>query len=323
MTFIASVRAKDGVAIIADSLVTTVRPILEAKDFNNYLAKIAHQNGDEIKINPRDIINLFKVKPSHTKNYEDKLYQYGKYAAITTAGSASINGRIIKKLIDKALKELKPDNKSDIKSISEKVNKLKDFIVKEVKEWLSKKPNIDTTIFILSNYSRSTGKTYIYKLSVVKAQKKDLDNPDFEFVEVVSLPDNMSVICEGQNRLSERLLLGDFNTIFDILPSIVKRVAKDFKIPDDEITSDYLESLLKDGDIVTKETFEDMKIFKLTNLSLQQAVNLANLLMKMEIDFQNYTENIPTVGGVIKLAVIDNDGFRFISGHEIVAHETF
>lgn len=60
-----------------------------------------------------------------------------------------------------------------------------------------------------------------------------------------------------------------------------------------------------------------MKIIKLSDLSLQQAVDLASLLMRLEIDFQNYTEEISTVGGVIKLAVIDKQGFRYLSGHEI------
>jgi len=64
-------------------------------------------------------------------------------------------------------------------------------------------------------------------------------------------------------------------------------------------------------------------MFKLRDLSLQQAVDLASLLMRIEIDIQKYTENIPSVGGVIKLAVIDADGFRYIAGNEIVKHETF
>ena len=64
--------------------------------------------------------------------------------------------------------------------------------------------------------------------------------------------------------------------------------------------------------------FSEMKIFKLSELSLQQAVDLAYLLMKIEIDFQTYTENIPTVGGVIKIATIDKMGFNFISGHDII-----
>lgn len=67
--------------------------------------------------------------------------------------------------------------------------------------------------------------------------------------------------------------------------------------------------------------WEDMKINRLADLSLQQAVDLASLLMKIEINFQKYTENIPTVGGVIKLAIIDKDDFKFISGNEILKSE--
>lgn len=60
-----------------------------------------------------------------------------------------------------------------------------------------------------------------------------------------------------------------------------------------------------------------MELLNLSDLSLQQAVDLASLLMRLEVDFQKYTRNIPTVGGVIKLAVIDEKGFRFILGDTV------
>src|ERR1700751_4409418 len=120
MTFIASVIAKEGVAVIADSLVTSLRPVLEFDDFLEYIDKNIKPN-ESIKIDPSDIFDLFDVKPSHTKDYEDKLYKYGKYGAITTAGNASINGERIKKLIERAIRILKPNDKSDQKSIDEKV----------------------------------------------------------------------------------------------------------------------------------------------------------------------------------------------------------
>jgi hypothetical protein len=60
---------------------------------------------DEIKIKPTEIISLFERKPSHTKDYEEKLFQYDKYTAITTAGTASINGKrieyIVREMIEK------------------------------------------------------------------------------------------------------------------------------------------------------------------------------------------------------------------------------
>jgi hypothetical protein len=80
---------------------------------------------------------------------------------------------------------------------------------------------------------------------------------------------------------------------------------------------------MKNKDILTRQFVEDIKINKLTELSLQQAVDLSCLLMKIEIDIQKYTENIPTVGGVIKIATIDASGFRFVSGNEIVIPSSF
>jgi len=38
----------------------------------------------------------------------------------------------------------------------------------------------------------------------------------------------------------------------------------------------------------------------------------------MEITFQTHIEQIPTVGGLIKIAVIDKQGFRYITGHNIL-----
>ena len=47
---------------------------------------------------------------------------------------------------------------------------------------------------------------------------------------------------------------------------------------------------------------------------MQEAIDLAALLMALVRDFQKYTEDIPSVGGQIKLAIIDSQGFRFIDG---------
>jgi hypothetical protein len=323
MTFIASVVAKEGVAIIADSLVTTMHPVLESNDFQKYLDRKIADNGGQVKVDLDEILKLFKVKPSHTKDYEDKLFQYGKWIAVTTAGSASINGKRIKRVIADAEKKLKPDNKSNLKSIDAKVEQLKDFVAEEVKKFLQKNDSIDTTVLIVTGYSRTNKKAIIYKLTVVRSHKTDLEKEGHEFVSVHKENDVNTVICDGQNKLSERLLFGDLNTIMNLVPKIAQKILTDFNIPGEQIPNNYLLTLLRDNSIVTQEVIDDVKMFKLRDLSLQQAVDLASLLMRIEIDIQKYTENIPSVGGVIKLAVIDADGFRYIAGHEIVKHETF
>jgi hypothetical protein len=89
------------------------------------------------------------------------------------------------------------------------------------------------------------------------------------------------------------------------------------KIDGDE--QDYYKKIWEDltkGDGF-RELFEDMKMFQISQLSLQQAVDLACLLMRLEVDFQSYTRNIPTVGGIVKLATIDENGFKWLSGRDV------
>ncbi len=95
---------------------------------------------------------------------------------------------------------------------------------------------------------------------------------------------------------------------------VIKLVFQDLK---QELPDDYVANFFRNHDVLDDTMTESLKIFKLNNLSLQQAVNLAALLMRIERDLQSFTENIPTVGGVIKMAVIDKDGFRMILGDEI------
>lgn len=117
-------------------------------------------------------------------------------------------------------------------------------------------------------------------------------------------------------------MFGEIDFFIDITPKIIEKVIADFKIPESSIPENYVIDFFKESKtLLSNEFYDDMKNSKLADLSLQQAVDLASLLMKIEINFQKYTENIPTVGGVVKLAVIDKDGFRFINGHEILKPE--
>ncbi len=81
MTFIASVIAKKGVAIVADSFVTTVEHSIDRNEFVDYLINTNPKKSIPIA----DIVNLFKQKASHTKNFADKLFQFDDYSAIATA----------------------------------------------------------------------------------------------------------------------------------------------------------------------------------------------------------------------------------------------
>jgi hypothetical protein len=317
MTFIATVKARNGAAIIADSLVTNTHHVITLDELLNFVDHQTNTDNAEIKINPEEIYGLFKTRPSHTKNFEEKLFQYDKFTCITTAGSARINDKRIEDIIDSIISKNKHDGGNRIKKIEKKVMNFMNYLNLEIQDHLKTHSTIRPTTFLFTHYSKTENKTSIFRINVASASQKNLDEPDFKFTEFALSEDYEKVVCEGQNRISEKILYGDFFVVHGLIAKIYEKIVDDFKIDKTKIPADYVDKLRANKDFATL-MFSDMKMIQLSELSLQQAVELANLLMHIEMDFQNYTENIPTVGGVIKIAVIDKDGFRFISGKEII-----
>jgi hypothetical protein len=317
MTYIASVRAKNGVAIIADSLVTSSKRIINDSDFSKFLqAKQKTTKGNKIDITAEEIAGLFKRVPSHTSDYENKLIRYDPHTALTTSGRAFINDKKIEDLISEIINKNNNNRGYARKKIKTKVKDLCEFLTKEVKEHIEKYKLIYRTTFILTHFDNKAKKSIIYRISINSSTKDDLNKADHKYLDCQE--EKFKIICNGQSAITEGILFGDLPTIFEIVPKITEKIFKDFKINKGKIPKKYIDNLRNDDSITSKSVVDGMKMFKLKELSLQQAVDLAWLLMNIEIAFQKYTENIPTVGGVIKLAVIDSKGFRFIMGDEII-----
>ncbi|KAA5543357.1 hypothetical protein [Adhaeribacter rhizoryzae] len=318
MTFIASVVAKKGVAIIADSLVTSSRQVIELEDFAKYIEQKEEQSqgGNQIALDAQEIANLFKLKPSFTKDYEEKLFEYDNFTAITTAGAAVLNG----KRIEAVISEIKAVNEVDVAyidlPIEEKVENFVSLIDARVKQHLVTFKSIGSLVFIITHYIVSSNETVIFRVEVPGLTENDIRGAEI-LVNFSKYASFYKVVCEGQNRTTDKVLFGDLLTAYYLVPAIAKKILKDFNIEDKDMPEGYIDSLLQDGSIITEAMQEEMKLAKLNELSLQQAVELAALLMHIEMDLQKYTEKIPSVGGVIKLAVIDRKGFRFVSGDEI------
>lgn len=128
--------------------------------------------------------------------------------------------------------------------------------------------------------------------------------------------DWVRVVCDGQNKLSDKVLYGIGKTLYHEFPAMVKNILARLNLPDGTVPDGFINELIQD-DFFKEIFFGDIELLNLSELSVQQAVDLASLLMRLEVDFQKYTKTIPTVGGVIKLAIIDDDGFKFISGHDV------
>lgn len=319
MTFIASVVAKKGVAIIADSLVTSSVPILPYKKFIDFLNGKPKNKKGETTIESSEIMGLFSFEPIYTKDFEEKLIRFNEFTAITTTGIAEINEKKIIDLVSEFIVN-EPTIEDFAVSIDEKIESFTTFLIPHIKEHISKNEQIGNCLIYFTFYERSTHLTHIYRLTVNEADTTDLDNAEFKYVSLLKEHELAKVVCDGQNKLSDSILWGPGKTLYDIFPELTKKIIEGLNLPPGTIQNvDGVIETLQKQEYFNRIFYTDVEMFNLSDLSLQQAVDLASLLMRLEIDFQKYTKNIPTVGGVIKLAVIDDNGFRFIFGDKIEA----
>lgn len=315
MTFIASVIAKKGVAVIADSLVTSEMPILKYRNFIDYINGQPKNEEGETLVNTNQIISLFQHEPIFTKDFEEKLFQLNRFTAVTTTGAAYINDKSISDLIEE-FKALQIDLEDMAVSFDEKLKQLCNYLNKVVREHLDKYPVVRYCTFIITYYEKHTHKTHIYKAVINEAGNEALASADYDFVTLTKEQDWVKVVCDGQNKISDKILYGLGKSLYGRFDAIVSSILEDLQLQPDAIPPNFLVNLMNKP-FFSQLFFEDLELLNLTDLSVQQAVDLASLLMRLEVDFQKYTKNIPTVGGVIKLAVIDENGFRFIAGHNI------
>lgn len=315
MTFIASVVAKKGVAVIADSLVTSSSPILHQRKFLDFIASCESEGKP---INVTDLNSLFEWEPIYTKDFEEKIFKLNKYTAITTTGIAEINNKNIFTLVNDFLqtKGVLDFSENIALPLIDKVNAFTDYLTEQIKEHLTKFKEIGVCVFLFSFYDPRFATTTIHKVSTVEADDTSLQDPDFEYFSHYPQPDWATVVCDGQNKITDSILYGFGRALYLKFNVIVKNIIDKLNLPEGSVPDNIFDQLVETP--FFKEMFyEDIEMLNLSSLSLQQAVDLASLLMRVVVDFQKYTRNIPTVGGLIKLAVIDDDGFRFILGHEI------
>ena len=313
MTFIASVIAKEGIAMVADSFVTTVEHSIDRKDFIDYLSK--SKTNKSIPIS--DLIDLFQQRASHTRNYADKLFQFDDYSAIATAGSAYINGVEIKDLVKRIALEMQIDSVAYYaKAIDDILKEFCELVKKEVLEHL-KKYNCGETDFIFSHFNRTKNEPQIFLIKI-KQLSKDKYNPADTEIVTYSDRTHLKILTDGQDGFVDRLIFGSLYTnttqIKKHFLDYILKTCKPKGVKKKEIVHTINEFAFLEK-IVTEDVFS----VKFRQLSLQEAVDLAALLIKIIMDIQVYTEKIPTVGGLIRLAVIHKEtGFSWISGDKIL-----
>lgn len=313
MTFIASVIAKEGIAIVADSFGTTLEHSLNEKAFLDYIAEA--DDKDNIPI--QELIELFEKKPSYTRNYVDKLFRFSKYSAITFTGAIYINGKEIKEIVKSIATAMDTDNDAhNAKELEAILTEFCSYLKAEVIEH-AQTNNLTPTDLIFSHFNLSTNTPQIY---VIKIDAVDKDNFDPEAEDLITFAEqsHLGIVTDGQNNFVERLIFGSLvKKIGTVKNELINHVVDVLELEGDQ--KDKLIESIRDFEFLKDTVLEDMFSIQFRELSLQEALDLAALLIKIVMDIQVYTEKIPTVGGLIRLAVIHEErGFEWISGHKLV-----
>jgi hypothetical protein len=318
MTFIAVVIAKKGVAVIADSLATTMERVVNYDHFMKYLKqKQENAKGGEVRIDRNEIVQLFENKPSHIRDYAEKLFQFDRFTAIMLAGASQIAGKSIEYLIQELAAINERDENYHSKMLTARVRDFCEFMDSKARACIAGKARLKKSILLFTHYEANTEEAIIYRIIIDKPVTKSVEKKPWEYVSCEKISEYCYVVSEGQNPISKRILEEESDCSFDFIPYIIEKMRKDFNLPLGSIPLDYVQRLV--DEIHLNRQSGNLTIqASLSNLSLQQAVNMAFLFLKMEIAFQAGAEKIPTVGGRIKIAVIDKHGFRYITGHNIL-----
>jgi len=313
MTFIASVIAKEGIAIVADSFGTTMEHSLNEKKFLDYIAEA----DDKENISVIELVRLFEKRPSYTRNYIDKLFKFDEFSAVTFTGAVYINGKEIKEIVKIIAAELQVDSPAykarDILDI------LQDFCDKLKVEILEhcKTNNFTHTDFIFSHFNVSKNESQIFLIKIKGINKDDLNAEDPHLIELND-QSHLGIVTDGQNNFVERLIFGSLvSTIGDVKSELIRHVIEVLELDEEKV--EKLTNHIQDFECLKQTVLDDMFSINFRELSLQEALDLAALLIKIVMDIQVYTEKIPTVGGLIRLAVIHEErGFEWISGNKLV-----
>src|SRR5690606_5285125 len=106
--------------------------------------KMADAGNGEITLTPQEIIAQFEKRPSYTKDYEDKLFEYDKYTAITTAGYARLNGKRIYEVLDSIKKKHHKQKGYYNRSFTRRVNEFVVYLQKEVESHINTSQRLDS-----------------------------------------------------------------------------------------------------------------------------------------------------------------------------------
>jgi len=202
------------------------------------------------------------------------------------------------------------------------VNRMERFheeLTRQFEEVLKAEGAIGDSVYIVSHFCTSEKKAFAYKFTI---RRNSLENYSEE-EELVLVDDGMNrtVVCDGQDQIIDRMLYGSlYRQARWIAYKVADQLCKQLNLSETEAETaiDKLMQVELNNFVLNEEVIDELHLVNIRELSMQEAVNFASLLIRIVRDVQMYSENIPTVGGVIKLAVIkQKGGFEALHGDKL------
>ena len=211
MTFIASLKVKNGIMQVSDSLELQTGAISRFDDFKELLdTKGIDEENDEVKLTAKEIWETFK--PERIKNIDGakKTFKVFDFGCIQVAGDVLINGTEVKNIIQQLIDTLTPRlPQTHQQIVDELINIVKPYFPdREIDEFEKSDKHIPSTDFIYSHYEPTTNEKFFHKICYSKngIHRKYIYSDRYESIEnwiyqcsgMVGLAHNFSSLNHSQ-----------------------------------------------------------------------------------------------------------------------------
>jgi hypothetical protein len=311
MSFIASVSAGKGFAMIADSLEIPELPLPEFSFFSQYVHPSYCQESEEDILHP---LNHWSSSPlqhagterSCREDHAEKLFQIDTFSAIAAARILSINEKGLSDLLTE-FKEGWRDQDDSALGFAAKLNGFCDFINREIKSHLKNYGYLNGNLLFIAHYDVHTMSTNTFRIRI-----RDRHYESHRYMDNFLLFRHKSskISMHGSTPVSKALRPGLESAYLRDVYRLVRNIVRKIHSPHNRIPGEFIDSLQHDR-LYQFLFSKDCKKIDIADLSIQQAIDLASMLIRLEMDYFRFTKAEPEVGGVISLAIVDEEGFRF------------
>ncbi len=325
MTTTVAFATRDCLVVGCDSLATTLKPVIDItyfrrRYFDENLELRVDADGKPILHDFHNVTNEVGVQiPTNSESNVTKLFSLEPAnCALLFAGAASVGAESLSNIIDSFLSDtLISKYLKGAYTISGIVKRLAEFIGKPYHEFYQRTGFLPYMEILVAGYSKRKSKPEIHKI---------LFNDDDGRIttEQQNEPGNELLITGGQDAEIQRLLNGiDDNSTNSFVmymrymlatygeyieKHISKLTGKDIEIP--------LFQDIKEMPKIDTEWVSSIGL-NLPNFSEQGAINFVDFLIDTMIKSQEFSSDLPTVGGDIHIGLLTKrGGFKWISNEQ-------